>query len=406
MRAIVLKCALLCAAVGALAAVAAGQILPCAGFTQGLNGSLHGFVPFTPDSPWNMNIASAPQDPDSGTILTFIGVGTHLHPDFGASLWQGSVIGIPYIVVPGNQPLVNIVLGDYVRESDAGPMPMPRNAPIQGYPNPGDNDRHVIVLDKGNCWEYDLYHAYLQQDGSWYADSAAVWDMLSNGQRPYTWTSTNAAGTAEFPGLVRYDEVASGEISHALAVTVRWTKQAFTPPATHWAATANDWRAAPMGMRLRLRASFDISGFPPDMQVILRALKSYGMIVVDNGGALFLSGAPDLHWNDAHVNLLKNLTAIDFEVVKIDPLYTPQNVPQGPSPTVRSFTATQSGGPGRPVTLSWSVDNGEYYIVSPSVGAIRGSRVTVYPTQTRVYTLLATNQFGRAAASVMVTVPQ
>jgi hypothetical protein len=388
-----------------IATFTSAQSLGCPSLTTGLNGNLHGFVPFGPNSVWNKNIANAPVDPNSGAIINFMNGGTHLHPDFGASLWQGSTMGIPYVVVPGNQSMVTIQYGAYGNESDPGPMPIPANAPIQGYPNPGDNDRHVIVLDKGNCWEYDLWHAYLQQDGSWYADSGAVWDMLANGQRPYMWTSSNAAGTAEFPGLVRYDEVASGAINHALAVTVQWTKAAFTPPATHWAATSNDGRAAPMGMRLRLKANIDISGFPPDDQVILTALKNYGMIVVDNGGALFLSGVPDIRWNDAHLNLLKNVIAGSFEVVKIDPLYTSQNVPQGPNPTVNSFTATQSGGSGQPVTLAWSVTNGGYAIVSPSVGAVRGNRVVVYPTQTTTYTLYATNQFGRSTATVTVTVP-
>jgi hypothetical protein len=381
------------------------QSLPCAGIGTGLNGSLHGFVPFGPDSLWNKNIANAPVDPNSGTIITFMDPGTRLHPDFGATLWQGSTMGVPYIVVNSTQPMVRIQYGAYGNESDPGPMPVPRNAPIQGYPNPGDNDRHVIVLDKANCWEYDLWHAYPQQDGSWYADSGAVWDMLINGQHPYAWTSSNAAGTSEFPGLVRYDEVQAGVINHALAVTVRWTKPAFTPPATHWAATSNDGRAAPMGMRLRLKASIDISGYPADDRVILTALKNYGMIVVDNGGPLFLSGVPDIHWNDAHLTLLKNLVAGAFEVVKIDPLYNSQNLPQGPNPTISSFTATSSSGSGQPVTLAWTVTNGGYSIVSPDVGAIRGSRVVVHPTQTTTYTLYATNQYGRSTANVTVTVP-
>ena len=396
-----------CFGVGAIvlyASLSFAQALPCAGIGTGLNGNLHGFVPFGPNSPWNQNIANAPVDPSSGAIINFMNAGTHLHPDFGATLWQGSTMGIPYIVVAGSQPMVTINYGAYGNESDPGPMPVPRNAPIQGYPNPGDNDRHVIVIDKGNCWEYDLWHAYPQQDGSWYADSGAVWDMTTDALHPYLWTSANAAGTAEFPGLVRYDEVASGVINHALAVTVQWTKQAFTPPATHWAATSNDGRAAPMGMRLRLKANIDISGYPADDRVILTALKNYGMIVVDNGGPLFLSGVPDLRWNDAHLTMLKNFIAGAFEVVKIDPLYTSQNVPRGPSPTINSFTATRSAGAGQPVNLSWNVTNGGYYIVSPTVGAIRGNGVTVYPTQTTTYTMYATNPYGRTTASVTVPV--
>ncbi len=381
------------------------QALPCSGIGLGLGGNLHGFVPFTSNSLWNTNIANAPVDPNSGAYLNFMDPGIRLHPDFGASIYDGSVIGLPYIVVPGSQPLVDIDFTAYGSESDPGPMPIPPNAPIQGYPNPGNNDRHVIVIDKGNCWVYELYHAYKQADGSWYADSAAVWDMTANAQRPYEWTSTNAAGTAEFPGLVRYDEVAFGVIKHALAFTLGYSKQAFTPPASHWAPNSNNAWAAPMGMRMRLKASFDISSYPHDDQVILTALKNYGMIMVDNGGALFLSGVPDIRWNDNHLTLLKNLIAGNFEVVKIDPLYTSQNVPTGPNPTINSFTATQSHGSGQAVMLSWSVTNSEYSIVSPSVGAIRGASVTVHPTQTTTYTLYSTNQYGRSSANVTVMVP-
>lgn len=396
---------LLTAALLASARVTFAQSPSCMSIGAGLNGSLNGFVPFGANSVWNKDISNAPRDPNSGAIINFMSALIQLHPDFGAGLWQGSTMGIPYLVVTSTQPMVQIHYGAYGNESDPGPMPIPHNTPIQGYPNPGDNDRHVIVLDKTNCWEYDLWHAYPQQDGSWYADSGAVWDMTTNGQHPYTWTSSNAAGTAEFPGLVRYDEVKSGVINHALAVTVRWTKPAFTPPATHWAATSNNGLAAPMGMRLRLKAAIDISGYPADDQVILTALKKYGMIAVDNGGALFLSGVPDLRWNDAHLNMLKNLVAADFEVVKIDPLYTAQNVPQGPNPTISNFTSTQSGGSGQPVTLSWTVINSGYSIVSPTVGAVRGTSVVVYPTQTTTYTLYATNQYGRSTANVTVTVP-
>lgn len=398
------SCLFIAATVLAASMVGLAQGIPCNNINLGLGGNLHQFVPFGPDNLWNKNIANAPVDPNSVFIINFIGAGTRLHPDFGQGLWDGSTMGVPYIVVPGTQPLVNINFTAYGDESDPGPMPIPANAPIQGYPNPGDNDRHVIVIDKGNCWAYELYRAYEQTDGSWNADSAAVWDLTVNQPRPYTWTSVNAAGTAEFPGLARHDEVASGVIRHALAFTVRWSREAFTPPASHWAPNSGDLHAAPMGMRLRLKAAFDISGYPPDDQVILTALKQYGMIVVDNGGSMFLSGTPDIHWNDNHLNLLKNLVAGNFEVVKMDPIYTRYNLPNGPYPVVNSFTASQSGGPGQPVTLSWNVSHGEYNVVSPSVGAVRGNGVIVYPRQTTTYTLYATNQYGRSTAQVTVTV--
>ncbi len=378
---------------------------PCSGITPGPEGSLNGFVPFPSNSLWNTNIANAPVDPNSDAIINFIGPNTPLHPDFGAGLYDGQTMGIPYIVVPSTQPLVNIFYTLYGSESDPGPMPIPYNAPIEGAPAPGNGDRHVLVIDKGNCWLYELYYAFNQSLAGWNAGSGAVWDLEANEQRPYTWTSADAAGLPIFPGLVRYDEVSAGAINHAIRMTLQNSLEAFTPPASHWAPNSSNQYAAPMGMRMRLKASFDISGFSAHNQVILTALKQYGMIMADNGSSLFITGTPDLHWNNDDLGNLHSVTASDFEVILISPLYTPQNVPTGPNPTINSFTATSSGGSGDPVTLSWSVTNGEYYIVSPSVGAIRGNTVTVYPTVTTTYTLYATNQYGRTTAQVMVTVP-
>ena len=382
-----------------------GQGNPCSVISMGAEGALNGFVPFPSHSLWNTNIADAPLDSNSDAIISYIGSGVNLHPDFGAGLYQGSTIGIPYVVVSGSQPLVHIKFTAYGKESDPGPMPIPLKALVEGYPNPGDGDRHVLIIDKGNCWLYELYHAYKQSDGSWDADSAAVWDLTRNEQRPYTWTSADAAGLPLMPGLVRYDEVASGAINHAIRFTLQNSKQAFTPPASHWASNSNDSLAAPMGMRLRLKAGFDISTFPADDQIILTALKNYGMIMADNGSSMFISGTPDNRWSNDDLDLLKQLTASDFEVLLIAPLYTPDNVPTGARPTINSFTATQSGGAGQPVTLSWSETNGEYSVVSPSVGAIRRASVIVYPTTTTTYTLYATNQYGRTTAQVTVTVP-
>jgi hypothetical protein len=399
-----MSCVVLFAAVLAFTAGALAQG-NCNGLTLGQEGSLNGFVPFLASSLWNTNIASAPVDPNSDAIINFIGSSTQLHPDFGAGLYQGHTFGIPYVVVAANQPLANINYTAYGDESDPGPMPIPLNAPIEGYPNPGNGDRHVLVLDKGNCWLYELYSSYEQNPGLWNADSGAVWDLESNEQRPYTWTSADAAGLPIFPGLVRHDEVAAGAINHAIRFTLQYSKEAFTPPATHWAANSSNPLAAPMGMRLRLKSSFDISGFPADDKVILTALKQYGMIMADNGSSMYLGGTTDPHWNNDRLSQLKQLTASDFEVILISPLYTSQNVPTGPNPTVNSFTATSSGGAGQPVTLSWSVTNGEYYVVAPAVGAIRGTSVVVYPRTTTTYTLYATNLYGRTDAQVTVTVP-
>lgn len=389
-----------------LATAALAQGNPCNGISLGQEGSLNGFVPFPSSSLWNTNISSAPVDPNSAAIINFIGSSTPLHPDFGSGLYQGHTFGIPYIVVPVAQPLATIQFTAYGSESDPGPMPIPFNAPIEGYPNPGaGTDRHVLVLDKGNCWLYELYYAYPHGIALWSAASAAVWDLEANEQRPYTWTSADAAGLPIFPGLVRYDEVATGHINHAIRMTLQYSKAAFTPPASHWAATSSNPLAAPMGMRIRLKANFDISGYPPEDQVILTALKQYGAIMADNGTSMFIGGTTDSRWNNDHLQQMRGVTASDFDVLLISPLYTQQNVPTGPNPSINSFTATSSGGPGQPVTLSWTVTNGEYYIVSPSVGVIRGNSVVVNPSATTTYTLYATNQYGRTTATVTVNVP-
>jgi hypothetical protein len=284
-------------------------------------------------------------------------------------------------------------------------MPVPKNAPIEGYPNPGNGDRHVLVLDRDNCWLYELYHSYLQTDGSWNASSGAVWDLLNDQQRPYTWTSADAAGLPIFPGLVRYDEVTSGQIRHALRFTLRYSQTAFTPPASHWAGNSTNIHAAPMGMRIRLKSSYDISSFPPQSQVILAALKKYGMIMADNGGSMFISGDPDDRWNNNDLGKLKQVPASAFDVVLINPLYTPNDVPTGPSPKIGSFAANPSTvSPGQPVTLSWNATGASYFVISPQLGAVRGNSTVVSPTVTTTYTLYGTNQYGRSTGTVKVTV--
>lgn len=378
---------------------------PCSVMSLGPEGSFNGFVPFPSNSLWNTNISSAQVDPNSASYISEIGGGTPLHPDFGSGLYNGQSIGIPYMVVPTAQPFVNISYTLYGDESDSGPMPIPFNALIEGYPKPGNGDRHVLIVDKANCWLYELYYAFNIGALGWSAGSGAVWDLEANETRPYTWTSADAAGLPILPGLVRYDEVQAGAINHAVRITLQNSTEAFTPPASHWAANSSDQYAAPMGMRLRLKASFDISGFSQVNQVILTALKQYGAIMADNGSSMFLTGTPDNRWNNDDLGNLHSVTASDFDVILISPLYTPQNVPTGPNPTINSFSATSSGGSGQPVTLSWSVTNGEYSIVWPTVGAIRGNNVTVYPKATTTYTLYETNQYGQTKAQVKVTVP-
>jgi IPT/TIG domain len=376
----------------------------CSGMSLGQGSSLNGFVPFPSDSLWNQDISSAPVDPNSAAIINFIGAGIGLHPDFGSGLYNGQSMGIPYLVVGGQQPMLPIVFTAYGSESDPGPMPIPVTAQIEGYPAPGSGDRHVLVLDSSNCWLYELYSSY-PNAASWNAASSAVWDLTADEQRPYTWTSADAAGLPIFPGLARYDEVAAGQIGHALRLTLQSSRAAFVPPASHWAANSTNALAAPMGMRLRLKASFDISSFSAANQVILAALKKYGMIMADNGSSMYISGAPDDRWDNSDLHNLGSVTTADFEVIQMNPIYTSANVPSGASPVINSFTASsQSVAAGTQVTLSWSVTGASYAIVSPDAGAVRGASTTVTPSQSTTYTLYATNAYGRTTATVSITV--
>ncbi len=376
----------------------------CSGMTAAQGGSLNGFRPFTASNLWNTDISSAPVDPNSTAIINFIGSSVGLHPDFGSGQYAGSNIGIPYVIVDGTQSPVTINFTAYGSESDPGPMPVPANAPIEGDPNPS-GDRHVLVLDNSTCFLYELYNSYPNSNGSWNADSAAVWDLLSDEQRPYTWTSADAAGLPIFPGLARYDEVAAGSIPHALRFTLPYSSMAFTPPASHWASTSSNALAAPMGMRLRLKSSYNISGFSAHNQVILNALKKYGMIMADNGSAMYISGAPDNNWDNNDLHNLSSVPASAFEVVQINPLYTQASVPGGAAPSISSLSASPTTiSAGASSTLSWNVTGATYLIVSPGAGAVRGTSVSVKPAQNTTYTLYATNQYGRTTATVNVNV--
>jgi hypothetical protein len=377
----------------------------CSQMSVGQTADLNGFVPFGPNSPWTEDISNAPLDPNSDAIITFMGSGRGLHPDFGSGLYEGASIGIPYTVVDGTQAAVPITYTEYGSESDPGPMPIPPTSSIvEGYPLVSSGDRHVLVLDKSNCFLYELFSA-TPGSTDWTAAGGAVWDLLNLEQRPYEWTSADAAGMAIFPGLVRYDEVATGTINHAIRVTVAYSRAAFIPPASHWAPRSNDPMAPPMGMRLRLKASFDVSSFSPTNQIILNAMKKYGLIVADNGTTLFIGGTTDDRWDNTDLHNLNGAVTSDFEVIQESPVYTASNVPTGPGPQIRSFTASSTSvSSGTPVTLSWNVSGASYVIVSPSVGATRGTSVTVSPTATTTYTLYATNAFGRTTATVTVDV--
>jgi hypothetical protein len=386
-----------------LSPVASAQSGTCAGMTPGQLTTLNGFVPF-PTSLWNTDVSAMPVDPDSANLIAYIGASAPVHPDFGSGLYSGQSIGIPYQVVTATQPKVTVQLKAYASESDPGPEPIPSNALIEGYPKPGDGDRHVLVLDKDNCWLYELGSAYLTS-GKWSANVSTVWDMTINEQRPYTWTSADAAGLSIFAGLARYDEVAAGAIHHALRFTVPVTREAFVAPASHWASSVTNSNSPPMGMRLRLKATFNTSSFSAQNQVILAALKKYGLILADNGSAMYISGAPDSRWNNDDLSKLKSLTASDFEVVQMGTVYTPSNVPIGPLPTISTFTANpKTLSAGQPVTLSWSTSNASYNLITPQVGPVRGTNIVVTPTATTTYILDSTNQYGRTTAKVTVTV--
>jgi hypothetical protein len=270
------------------------------------------------DNIWNTPVDTLSVHPNSDSYITTIGADTGVHPDFGSGMWDGGPIGIPYVDVPGTLPGVAVTF-DYADESDPGPYPLPPDAPVEGGAE-SDGDRHVLVVDRDKCVLYELFYAWPQPDGSWDAVSGAIFDLNSNALRPNGWTSADAAGLPIFPGLVRYDEVAAGAIHHALRFTAPQTQRAYVWPARHFASDLTGAQYPPMGIRFRLKASYDISGFSPDAQVILQALKTYGMILADNGSPWFLSGVPDDRWDNDVLNELKQVQGSSFEAVDVSSL--------------------------------------------------------------------------------------
>jgi len=286
----------------------------------GPNADLGGTRLLPADSTWHRDISKDSVDSRSSRILTRLGLNTGFHPDFGAE-WEGTPIGIPYVVVGRDQAKVPIkfLVAD---ESDPGPYPVPPNAPIEGGPR-AKGDRHVIVLDRDSWVLYELFNAFPLGRAGWKADSGAIWDLTKNQVRPAEWTSADAAGLPILPGLVRYDEVVDKKaIEHALRFTLRKTRRAYVPPASHWASQAHDEDLPPMGMRVRLKADYDLSGFGPEARVILLALKKYGMFLADNGGDFFISGTHDKRWNADALRQLKRVAAKDLEVIEMKGLVT------------------------------------------------------------------------------------
>ena len=272
---------------------------------------------FPDDHIWNVPIDELPLDPNSTAYINSIGPDNTLHPDFGSGTWAGFPIGIPYVTVPGTQAKVpvNFVYAD---ESDPGPYPIPPDPPVEGNPD-GDGDRHILILDHDNCLLYELFAAHLENDG-WYAGSGAIFDLQGYALRPNGWTSADAAGLAIFPGLVRYDEVAAGEIRHAIRFTVSETRRDTVWPARHFASDLTGSQYPPMGQRFRLKESFDISAFTNEVQIILQAMKTYGIILADNGSDWFISGVPDERWDNEVLRELRQVSGADFEAVDVSSL--------------------------------------------------------------------------------------
>jgi hypothetical protein len=276
---------------------------------------------FPADNSWNQDISASPVDPYSSQILAAYS-GTGLKADFGSGLWDNAPIGIPFVVVCGSQKKIPVIFrandydGNYGDESDAGPYPIPLTAPIEGN---GQGDAHVIAIDKDNSLLYELYNASVNRD-HWEASAGSVFNLASDQLRQDGWTSADAAGLPILPGLVKYDEVANGTVNHAIRFTLSSpnVKPAYISPARHKVNSGGGQYSLPFGAKIRLKANFDISPYPANIQVILKALKKYGLILADIGSNMYISGAPDERWNNDELQQLGKVKASSFEVVKFN----------------------------------------------------------------------------------------
>ncbi|HEY2326623.1 MAG TPA: hypothetical protein VGH52_03970 [Gaiellaceae bacterium] len=297
----------------ALAALALVLVLPAAAASPKAP-TIAGCPVFPATSVWNQAVDKLPVAANSAQMIASIGVDSSLHPDFGSGLYDGSQIGIPYVVVHGAKIPKSRVKFDYADESDQGPYPIPRNVPIEGQPHPNDGDRHALIVDEDSCRLYELY-ALQHTASGWTAGSGAIWSLRSNKLRPAGWTSADAAGLPILPGLARWADAATGAINHALRFTASRTRKTYIYPARHFASSDSDPSLPPMGLRVRLKASVNISSFPLQARIVLTALKKYGMILADNGSPWYISGAPNSHWSNDQLHSLSRLTGDDFEVV-------------------------------------------------------------------------------------------
>lgn len=288
----------------------------------GPNADLSGALLMPPNDEWNRDVSKDEVDPLSEAIINSIGIDKGLHEDFGL-VWQGAPGGIPYYVVSGDQPKVPVIFNEGKDESDPGPYPIPHDAWIEGGTQ-SDGDRHVLVLDKDNWKLYEIYRAFPVDGGkAWNAYSGSVFDLKTPKPRPAGWTSADAAGLPIMPGLARYDEICgTKKLSHALRFTVKKSRRAYVPPATHFASPHKDENLPPMGMRVRLKADFDSSKFSGPALVMIEGLKTYGMILADNGGDWFISGAPDDRWVHEELLPIRKVKGNDLEVVKMGPMTT------------------------------------------------------------------------------------
>lgn len=267
---------------------------------------------FPADNYWHWDISGYQVHPNSDNFVNSVGKNTGLHPDFG-SVYEGAPMGIPYVLVDKSQAKIAINFTDYGDESDPGPYPIPLTAPVEGG-NPLKGDRHALAVDKDAKVLYELYIAQPLSD-HWDAACGAKFDLTSNALRPDTWTSADAAGLPILPGLVRYDEIVKGEINHAIRMTVQTSQRKYIWPARHYASSNTSPNTPPMGLRFRLKAGVDISKLPRAAKIVATALKKYGMVVADNGGDWYISGAPDDRMPDDEINGLKALKGSDFEAV-------------------------------------------------------------------------------------------
>ena len=376
---------------------------------------------FAADNIWNTRVDQLNVHPSSSTWVNTIGTSAHLHPDFGSGLYNGAPIGIPYLEVPGTQTKYPATF-TYQSESDPGPYAIPLNAPIEGGSS-STGDRHVIAVDIDHCVLYEIYDGF-PQAASWQGGSGAIFNLLSDALRPATWTSADAAGLPIFPGLVRYDEIVAGEIRHAIRFTVPETQNTFVWPARHEASSLTGAQYPPMGARFRLKASFDIASFSATNQIILTALKRYGMMLADNGSAWYISGAPDARWDNNDLHVLNSIAGSNFEAVDVSPLMANPNTGQALQNSVsvnvappminvpvngrQQFTATVNGNSNQSVT--WDVNgviggNASVGFIDSIGGLYTAPAVVPSPASVTLHATSVAVNSAVGSASVTITGP-